>query len=99
MYIALSHLSTVLTGKPFGRYVKDNIFDPLGMTGTTYSYEVANSYGQRADGMTRQGLNVYTDPFGGVPAATQYWASRTGGEDGNGKLSAFWSFENNIEEI
>lgn len=85
MYITLSHLPTVLVGKPFGRYVKENVFDRFGMTGTTYSYQLANSYGQRADGMTRQGQDVYADPFCGIPTATEYWTSKTGGEDGSGK--------------
>ncbi|KAG5639773.1 hypothetical protein H0H81_000053 [Sphagnurus paluster] len=83
MYITLSRLPEILTGKPFARYVKDNIFTPLGMNWTTYSYQLANSEGQRADGMTREGLDVYTDPFAGTPRATKYWTSMTGGEDGS----------------
>ncbi|KAG5633804.1 hypothetical protein H0H81_005188, partial [Sphagnurus paluster] len=83
MYITLSRLPEILTGKPFARYVKDNIFTPLGMNWTTYSYQLANSEGQRADGMTREGLDVYKDPFSGTPRATKYWTSMTGGEDGS----------------
>ncbi|KAG5643183.1 hypothetical protein DXG03_001387 [Asterophora parasitica] len=83
MYITLSHLPDLLVGKPFGRYVKENIFEPLGMTATTYSYQLADSNGQRADGMAREGLDVYTDPFAGTPRAVKYWTSQTGGEDGS----------------
>ncbi|KAG5642300.1 hypothetical protein DXG03_003044 [Asterophora parasitica] len=83
MYITLSHLPELLVGKPFGRYVKENIFEPLGMTSTTYSYQLADSNRQRADGMAREGLDVYTDPFAGTPRAVKYWTSQTGGEDGS----------------
>ncbi|KAG5633515.1 hypothetical protein H0H81_007157, partial [Sphagnurus paluster] len=83
MYITLSRLPEILTGMPFGRYVRDNIFMPLGMNATTYSYQLANSEGQRADGMAREGLDVYKDPFTGTPRATRYWTSMTGGEDGS----------------
>ncbi|KAF5375386.1 hypothetical protein D9615_007946 [Tricholomella constricta] len=83
MYITLSHLPELLVGKPFGRYVKENIFEPLGMNSTTYSYQLANSNGQRADGMAREGIDVYKDPFAGTPRAAQYWTSQTGGEDGS----------------
>ncbi|KAF8064271.1 beta-lactamase/transpeptidase-like protein [Lyophyllum atratum] len=84
MYTTLSYLpSLLLDGKPFARYVKENIFEPLGMTASTYSYQLANSQGQRADGMSREGLDLYTDPFAGTPRAVQYWTATTGGEDGS----------------
>ncbi|RDB30719.1 Gigasin-6 [Hypsizygus marmoreus] len=84
MYTLLSYLPpTLLSGKPFARYVKENIFDPLNMTATTYSYQLANSNGQRADGMARKGIDYYKDPFAGTPAAAKYWSSQTGGEDGS----------------
>ncbi|RDB19643.1 hypothetical protein Hypma_013343 [Hypsizygus marmoreus] len=83
MYTLLSYLPTkLLSGKPYARYVKENIFDPLGMTATTYSYQLANSNGQRADGMARKDLDLYTDVFAGTPAAAKYWASQADGEDG-----------------
>ncbi|KAG5643451.1 hypothetical protein DXG03_000924 [Asterophora parasitica] len=85
MYITLSHLPELLVGKPFGRYIRDNIFVPLGMNSTTYSVDLANSNGQRADGMSREGLDPYVDPFAGTPRAVRYWASPINGEDGNGK--------------
>ncbi|KAF5375446.1 hypothetical protein D9615_007951 [Tricholomella constricta] len=67
----------------FGRYIKENIFDPLGMNSTTYSYQVAEASGNRADGMGRKDWDLYTDVFAGTPAATKWWSGTTGGEDGN----------------
>ncbi|KAG5643175.1 hypothetical protein DXG03_001379 [Asterophora parasitica] len=67
----------------FARYVKDNIFEPLNMSSTTYSYQIADATGHRADGMTRKGWNLYKDVFAGEPAATKWWSGTTGGEDGN----------------
>lgn len=86
MYTLLSHLPTLLLPSkiPFARYVKQHIFDPLGMDSTSYSYIVANSTGLLADGMTKQLTENSTDPFGnGTTRAIPYWA-KTGGEDGNG---------------
>lgn len=85
MYTTLSYIIPKFTGIEFARYVKENIFDPLNMTHSTYSYQLANSHGQRADGMVREGLDVYQDPFAGKPRAAQYWTATTGGEDGSGK--------------
>ncbi|RDB17702.1 hypothetical protein Hypma_001016 [Hypsizygus marmoreus] len=83
MYTVLSYLPPkLLNGKPFARYVKEHILDPLGLTSTTYSFQKANSNGQRADGMARKDLDLYTDVFAGTPAAAKYWASQTDGEDG-----------------
>ncbi|RDB18674.1 Gigasin-6 [Hypsizygus marmoreus] len=83
MYTTLSYLPSLLSNTTYARYVKENIFDPLNMTATTFSYQLANSHGQRADGMGRQGRDVYADPFGGTPRAVQYWTATTGGEDGS----------------
>ncbi|KAF5380041.1 hypothetical protein D9615_006156 [Tricholomella constricta] len=85
MYTTLSYLpSLLLPSKPrFARYVKESLLDKLGMNRTTYDYELADAEGLRADGMARQGINVYTDPFAGTPRAAQYWTSKTGGEDGS----------------
>jgi CubicO group peptidase (beta-lactamase class C family) len=87
MYTMLSYFPTlVLPSKtPFARYVKEHIFDPLGMTSTTYSYDVANAGGQLADGMTKQGNfsgNIFAN---GTVRALPFWA-QDGGEDGNGEL-------------
>ncbi|GLB39321.1 putative beta-lactamase [Lyophyllum shimeji] len=85
MYTTLSYFPPLLlpSKQPFARYVKEHILDPLGMNQTTYDYNLANSNGQRADGMAREGLDVYKDPFAGTSRAAQYWTSKTGGEDGS----------------
>lgn len=84
----LSYLPTLLLPSkiPFARYVKQNIFDPLGMTSTTYSYDKAQASGQLADGMARQGINASVSVFSGTARALSYWAT-SGGEDGNGAHS------------
>lgn len=90
MYTLLSYLPPLLlpSKTPFARYVKEYIFDPLGMNSTTYSFDVANSSGQLADGMTKQ-LSSPKDIFGnGTVRALPFWAN-IGGEDGNGKLFHF----------
>jgi CubicO group peptidase (beta-lactamase class C family) len=85
MYTVLSSLPLSLLGPeiPFARYVKQHIFDPLGMSSTTYSYDVSNSTGQLADGMTRQDANISKNPPElGTVRAFPFW-STAGGEDGN----------------
>lgn len=86
-YILLSYLPTLLFPSkiPFTRHVKRHIFDPLSLTSTTYSYDVANASGQISEGMARQGINKYVDVFRGNSRALPFWAPQ-GGEDGNGKL-------------
>ncbi|KAF9463773.1 beta-lactamase/transpeptidase-like protein [Collybia nuda] len=73
MYMVLAYVSQLLKKMPFARVVKQNIFDPLGMISTTYSFDVANASGQLADGMTRRNGTVRAYPF----------RSALGGEDGN----------------
>ncbi|KAF9463775.1 beta-lactamase/transpeptidase-like protein [Collybia nuda] len=73
MYMVLAYIPEVLAKMPFARFVKQHIFDPLGMTSTTYSFDVANASGQLADGLTRRN---------GVVRAYPFW-STLGGEDGN----------------
>ncbi|KAG5650787.1 hypothetical protein H0H81_011070 [Sphagnurus paluster] len=83
MYTLASYLPTLLLPSkiPFARYVKQNIFEPLGMKSSTYSYDIAK-LGHLADGIARQGIN-YTDLLGsGTPRALPYWSTQ-GGEDGN----------------
>lgn len=57
-YIALSHIVLTLTGTPFHEYVKEHVFDPLGMRSTTYNSTTAYLTGQRTNGFTRDGRNV-----------------------------------------
>ncbi|KAG6819427.1 hypothetical protein H0H93_011954, partial [Arthromyces matolae] len=84
MYTTLSYLPTALLKIPFARYVKQHIFDPLGLSSTTYSYDVAKQ-GHLADGFTRVNINYSESPFVGTPKPFPYW-STTGGEDGNNGL-------------
>ncbi|KAJ7075673.1 beta-lactamase/transpeptidase-like protein [Mycena belliarum] len=84
MYTVLSYLPTVLhPSKPsLAQYVKDNIFNPLGMNASTYSYAFANSTGNLANGFAREG-NSTTNPL--LPAVTHalpFWLP-IGGSDGN----------------
>lgn len=60
MYITLSILPTrLLPDRPsFARYVQENIFDRLGMTGATYSTKRANITGNRVEGITREHLHA-----------------------------------------
>ncbi|RDB27566.1 hypothetical protein Hypma_003858 [Hypsizygus marmoreus] len=85
MYILLSSLPKLLlpSRTPFTRYVKEHIFDPLGMSATTYSYIKANASGLLADGLGRQGVDVRTDPFGKGMVRKLAFPATTGGEDGN----------------
>ncbi|KAJ7270753.1 beta-lactamase/transpeptidase-like protein [Mycena haematopus] len=82
MYVVLSYLPTVLLpSKPsFAQYVHDNIFEPLGMNSTTYSFQVANATSRLADGFGREGdptMNPILEPSHPMP----YWL-QTGGTDG-----------------
>ncbi|KAG6915972.1 hypothetical protein DXG01_009061 [Tephrocybe rancida] len=82
-YTVLSYLPTVLLPSkiPFARYVKQHIFEPLGLASTTFSYDIAK-LGHLAEGMTRQGTNFSENSFGGTPRVLPFWSTR-GGEDGN----------------
>ncbi|KAG6826577.1 hypothetical protein H0H92_015277, partial [Tricholoma furcatifolium] len=88
MYTLLSYLPTVLLPSkiPFARYVKEQIIDPLGLTSTTYAYDVAKS-GQLADGFSRQNINYSSNPFLGTPKKFPFWTTFGGvnasSEDGN----------------
>ncbi|KAF8641380.1 hypothetical protein AX16_010001 [Volvariella volvacea WC 439] len=85
MYMALSLLPTNLLPErpPFARYVKEHIFEPLGLNGTTYSFDVANATGFMADGLTRQGVNFSENIFAmGTPRPVPFFAP-IGGEDGH----------------
>ncbi|KAI4522915.1 beta-lactamase/transpeptidase-like protein [Schizophyllum commune Loenen D] len=69
MYGALSYLPTLVlpTHPPIARYVKEHIFDPLGLNDTTYSSRAAIKSGRLADPLTRQ-VNYTGDIFGkGTP--------------------------------
>ncbi|KAF8884178.1 beta-lactamase/transpeptidase-like protein [Infundibulicybe gibba] len=101
MYAIISYLPTALLPSkiPFARYVKANIFDPLGLTSTTYSFDVANATGNFADGMSRQRTpnEIMTNPIGsGIPRPLPYF-SQAGGEDGNALSGAGGVISNAID--
>lgn len=96
MYTLLSSLQPILlpSKTPFARYVKEHIFDPLGLSSTTYSYDTAKANGHLADGMTKQGVNVSENPLGnGTVRALPFW-STIGGEDGNSKPIVYENIHN-----
>ncbi|KAF7428064.1 hypothetical protein PC9H_007283 [Pleurotus ostreatus] len=73
MYALLSYLPTVLlpSSPSLARYVKAKIFDPLDMSATTYSYQIAAQSGNLAEGFARQGMKSAFDA--GTPQALPYW--------------------------
>jgi len=93
MYNLLSYLPTVLLPSriPFARYVKQHIFDPLGLSSTTFSCDVAHASGRLADGMFRQVVMDNSDVNHHHVIIRTIPCSHGGGagEDGNGKLVNF----------
>ncbi|KAG6826128.1 hypothetical protein H0H92_001047 [Tricholoma furcatifolium] len=100
MYTLMGSLQPrLLNGTSFAQYVKNNIFVPLGLNSTTYSYQVANATGNLADGMARQNWNLYSgDVFAGTPAAAKWWAGTNAGDNGN-VLSASGGVISNAVDI
>ncbi|KAK0458256.1 beta-lactamase/transpeptidase-like protein [Desarmillaria tabescens] len=92
MYMLLSYLPELLLPHkpPFARYVKEHIFEPLGLVSTTYSVDVARASGNLVQGMARDGVNKTENLFGmGTPRAMWHpsWFL-AGDEDGNYKSGA-----------
>ncbi|KAL0567550.1 hypothetical protein V5O48_014446 [Marasmius crinis-equi] len=80
-YGVLSYLPEVLSTKmKFARYVKQHIFDPLGMSSSTFSHDVALKSGNVASGVGRDNM---TDPdlTKATPRTMPSWANDT--EDGS----------------
>ncbi|KAJ7249453.1 beta-lactamase/transpeptidase-like protein [Mycena rebaudengoi] len=76
MYSVLSYLPTALLPghPPFARYVKEHIFDPLGLNSTMFSFAAANETGRMADGFVRLAINNTESPIGpGTPLVVPYW--------------------------
>ncbi|KAK0470762.1 beta-lactamase/transpeptidase-like protein, partial [Armillaria novae-zelandiae] len=74
MYTLLSYLPTVLLQIPYTRYVKEHIFDPLGLGSTTFFGKVATESGDLAEGISRDHVNRTEDLFGqGVLRSMPYW--------------------------
>ncbi|KAI3621302.1 beta-lactamase class penicillin binding protein [Moniliophthora roreri] len=84
MYGVLSYLPEALSTKTtLARYVKQHVFDALGMNATTYSFDVADASGNLADGICRENFSLATGlPGTGTPRFMPYWF-KDGGEDGN----------------
>ncbi|KAK7054310.1 hypothetical protein VNI00_003503 [Paramarasmius palmivorus] len=84
MYNVLSYLPEVLSTKTtVARYVKQHIFEALGMNSTTYSFDIADASGNLADGVCRENLTLTSGlPGTGRPRSLPYWF-KDGGEDGN----------------
>ncbi|KAL0573922.1 hypothetical protein V5O48_008019, partial [Marasmius crinis-equi] len=87
MYALMGHLPTVLhPSRPtIARYVKEHIFDPLGMNSTTYSLRVARESGNLADPLARERVNKSEGVFKkGKPRAMRFfnWFLDEG-EEGN----------------
>ncbi|KAJ7686800.1 beta-lactamase/transpeptidase-like protein [Mycena rosella] len=84
MYAVLSYIPTVLLpSKPsLAKYVQDNIFGPLGMKDSTYSFAHANATGKLADSFAREGDST-TNPLTAPAAhALPFWL-QIGGDDGS----------------
>ena len=63
MYILGAHIIATYSGKPFTEFVKERIFDPLGMTSTTYSTRVAERSGNLSDSFVVYGGAIRRTPF------------------------------------
>ncbi|KAK7018015.1 hypothetical protein VNI00_018441 [Paramarasmius palmivorus] len=84
LYVMLGYLPTaILPQKPtLAVYVKERIFDPLGLTSATYSLATAKQSGKLADPTAREGINKTEDPFGkGITRVLRYatWFQEDGG--------------------
>ncbi|KAJ7146054.1 beta-lactamase/transpeptidase-like protein [Mycena epipterygia] len=84
MFEVLSYLPTVLLpSKPsLAQYVQENIFAPLGMNATTYSFARANATGNLADGFGREGDPTMNPLENTVTHALPFWL-QVGGDEGN----------------
>ena len=63
MYVLGAHIISTYSGKPFTKFVKERIFDPLGMTSTTYSGKEAARSGNFSDSFTIYQNRVRRIPF------------------------------------
>jgi CubicO group peptidase (beta-lactamase class C family) len=85
-YTLASYLPTVLLPSkiPYAQYVKQHIFEPLGLNSTTFSFDVANATGRLADGILRQTRN--TNNTDGIIRTVTYPLAEYNGEDGNSEF-------------
>ncbi|KAI3614262.1 beta-lactamase [Moniliophthora roreri] len=84
MYQTLGYLPEFLsTRTTLARYVKENIFVPLGMNSTTYSFDVASQY-HLAEGVARENFSVANGlPGTGTPRSVPFYLKEHSDEDGN----------------
>ena len=83
MYTLLSYLPTVLLQTPYTQYVKERIFDPLGLSSTTFFGKVATGSGNMEEGISRDHVNRTEDLFGqGILRSMPYWIP-VDGNDGS----------------
>lgn len=57
-YVTLSHIVTVLSGRPFHAFVNEHFFAPLDMRSTTYNSTAAGLTGERSDCYYHTGVNL-----------------------------------------
>ncbi|KAK7449640.1 hypothetical protein VKT23_013115 [Stygiomarasmius scandens] len=84
MYTVLSYLpKTLIPSLPsYARYVKDNIFVPLGLNQTTFDSYTAEKSGNLAQGLARDHVNKTENLFGkGTTRILPHWNPST--EEGN----------------
>ncbi|KAK0458282.1 beta-lactamase/transpeptidase-like protein [Desarmillaria tabescens] len=85
MYTLLSYLPTVVlpSRTPYTQYVKEHIFDPLGLSSTTFFGNIALESGNLAEGISRDKVNRTEDLFGqGTLRSMPYWIP-VDGNDGS----------------
>lgn len=57
-YVTLSHIVSVLSGRPFPAFVNENFFAPLDMRSTTYNSTAAGLTGKRTDSYHHTGVDI-----------------------------------------
>ncbi|KAH8826433.1 beta-lactamase/transpeptidase-like protein [Flagelloscypha sp. PMI_526] len=83
MYTVLGYIPTQLLQVPLSQFVKTKIFDPLGMSDSTYSAQSALASGKLAKGIGKDGLTL-DDPYGEKATARDLPTfNENSGDDGN----------------
>jgi hypothetical protein len=93
MYAVLSYLPTVLhPSKPsLAQYVQENIFEPLGMNSTTYSFQRANATNRLADAFGREGDPTTNPLLPGGSHAMPFWLQVGDNLKGGSNCALFYS--------
>ncbi|KAJ7303572.1 beta-lactamase/transpeptidase-like protein [Mycena albidolilacea] len=100
MYTVLSYLPTVLhPSKPsLAQYVQENIFEPLGMNSTTYSFQRANATNMLAESFGREGDPTTNPLLPGGAHAMPFWL-QVGDESGSNFASGPGGVISSINDI